>query len=66
MTYTKEFLKKKIIEAYVEVGFRQKQLPLLTQGSFLFQFIVVYLMKVSLIDQAFNPTIHRAATVSFN
>lgn len=57
-------MKKKAIEAYVEVGFRQKQLPLLTQGSFLFQFAVVYLMKASILDQAFNPTVHRAATVS--
>lgn len=66
MTNTKEFLKKKAIEAYVEVGFRQKQLPLLAQGSLLFQFIVVYLVKASLLDRAFNPTLHRAATVSFN
>ena len=59
-------MKKKAVEVCVEVGYQQKQLPLLRKCSFIFQFIIVYLMKASLLDEAFNPTIHRAATVSVN
>ena len=66
MRETVKLLKKKVVEVYVEVGYQQKQLPLLGKSSFLFQFIVVYIMKASLLDEAFNPTIHRVATVSIN
>ena len=48
------------------MGYQQKQLPLLGKSSFLFQFIIVYIMKASLLDETFNPTIHRATAVSMN